>query len=317
MCKTNYNFKQAVKETVEQINNFLQNKEEDKNNNAWYSQNKKAIKDLFYSTAFDNNGLILRLTVIDSMYSTNINKNNFYAIPQIADAIYRYAERDEQKLFGKLQKYTESGGADSKLNTLFDNEYGLRKDGGEGSKAISLISKYFYYHTLTCKGHEKENFGFPIFDSMAREVLFAIYIMLQLSDHPAISKSQWLHGNKLQMPEFIKVLNTVKMELDIASYDKFDAYLWRVGKLLNPRVGYNFDLSESDFKTMSIKSDGNNKLYIFGKSSDNIVENYYKMLIGHVNRYYLNEENTNCKYFVERIKKIRKEQQNKNEGKEK
>ncbi len=274
-------FKNDVKKTIDEIVSFFAKIKKAGNYDCWYSQNKNAILNLFDKTEFNKDGLILRLTVIDSMYSTNINKNNYYAIPEIATAILGYADYNATVLFDKLRAYTKSDGGDDKLNDIFKHQYGVRKNKNDGSKAISLLSKYFYYHTLTCKDRE-HNIGFPIFDSLAKEVLWNIDSMPFSTGKLKKAKYKWVYGNNLSMPEFIKELNAVKSALGIESYDEFDAYLWRIGKLLHK--SFNFDLSREDFENPETMYE-NQKFNILSDNEN--VNKHYTTLIEHLNNYYL------------------------------
>lgn len=271
-------FKRDVITTIKCISNFL-----GKNSDGLYSQNKNAILNLFKKTEFKKEDIILRLTVIDSMYTTGINKNNYYAIPHIADRILECTPNaDKRKLFDILYDYTNNPDG-NELNKIFEARYGLRKDKSPGSTAKSLLSKYFYYHTLDCS----KDFCFPIFDSLARKMLVKINDMPFFDSGLDMPKSKWNNGS-ISMKEFIKALNEIKNKLGINSYGDFDTYLWRIGKLCQQEPNYNFDLCKDDFKNVTVSWETNKiKLCTNEPFNDDNVNKYYEELINHINKYYL------------------------------
>ncbi|MEG1484819.1 MAG: hypothetical protein RSC28_05540, partial [Bacteroidales bacterium] len=61
-------------------------------NNTWYSKDRKVIEKLFAirrEETYNDITILTRLTVIDSMYSTGINANNYYALQDMSEAIYK------------------------------------------------------------------------------------------------------------------------------------------------------------------------------------------------------------------------------------
>src|SRR5690606_32084798 len=102
--------------------------------------------------------VILRLTVIDSYYSTQMNKRIF-GIEDIANKIEEFKTDDFLKkqceIF--LDNPTKSN---SDISRLFEDKFGIHKNGNESGQAASLISKYLYFLM---------DYKFPIFDSLAIE----------------------------------------------------------------------------------------------------------------------------------------------------
>ena len=102
-----------------------------------YTQQCVVINDLFRMTGDKNYSLyniMLRLTVIDSLYSTNARYNH-YGIEQLAVAIWNLSsERASSDYFYSIA----CGGKDTRK--LFSSVYGIRKNLDDGNRLHSLIS---------------------------------------------------------------------------------------------------------------------------------------------------------------------------------
>ena len=107
-----------------------------------YTQQCVVINDLFRMTGDEKYSLyniMLRLTVIDSLYSTNARYNH-YGIEQLAVAIWNLSsERAASDYFYSIA----CGGKDTRK--LFSSVYGIRKNLDDGNRLHSLISKYAFY----------------------------------------------------------------------------------------------------------------------------------------------------------------------------
>jgi hypothetical protein len=126
---------------------------------------------------------------------------------------------------------------------LFDERYGIRKNLDQGSRQMSLLSKYAYY--LLLQNKEKYPLGFPIYDSLALDQFPKVYNRLGIE----LNKKLKYKDN---IDDYVKALEVLRKELfsDDAKYnfqhfDLLDAYLWRMGKfdvgnisLLNTRQEY-------------------------------------------------------------------------------
>lgn len=186
-----------------------------------YSFNKQSIKNLFKQTNEDTEeDILLRLTVIDSMYSTQMNKR-YYGLEDLANAMYTLKTEkgcSMAKLFIDFAKTPDVSIFGYSGGNLLENNYGIGKDGEQKGTAVSLISKYAYFAT---------EYQFPIFDSIVCETLPSLcgYLGVELE---CMSK----YSLKGDITAFVKAINEFfhKMKIDIC-YDSFDRLVWFVGKI--------------------------------------------------------------------------------------
>ena len=231
-------------EKKQEILDLLKNIQKSSLVGSSYSSDKMAIKQLFEKTTEKVEAdILLRLTVIDSMYSTQMNRR-YYALEDLAKAMF--AVRTEKKhslvyLFTKFAKSPNASLFDYSGGNLFGNRYGIGKDGEEKGIAISLISKYAYFAT---------NYQFPIFDSIVCETLpsLATYLGLQIkkSSFKMRDNTQRVLGAET-MVSFVKVINEFISQLSCnISYDALDRLLWFVGKIR--RGNLSLVLSKDEYK---------------------------------------------------------------------
>ena len=205
-----------------------------------YVEQRNMIKCVFTNPArYDLSTVMLRLTVIDSLYSTNASYA-YFSIEELAKAILDLgSEEDAKNYFKDIARV----GRDTK--NLFGNSYGIRKNTQKGGKLISLVSKYAYY-TLLCD--ESDALGFPIYDSLAIEMLPKLSKVLGVS---AVFK------NKDCIEEYVACLNALRETLfgkdtnqrfeRLQQFDILDAYLWRIGKLTHGN--YSLLFTKKDYET--------------------------------------------------------------------
>lgn len=228
-----------------------------------YSSDKQAIANLFARTNEEvKEDILLRLTVIDSMYSTQMSKR-YYGLENLAEAMYALRTEKGRPLkdlfmqFAKSQEFALFNYQDE--NNLFAGVYGIGKDAKEKGVAISLISKYAYFCT---------DYNFPIFDTIVCETLPSLckYLglpkpkSLKVKDKNKNGNSSRTKGDKT-MVSFVNAINTFFKELDTVNstsctfnenlstpvlYDNLDRLLWFVGKI---RLGnLSLVLSKSEYK---------------------------------------------------------------------
>lgn len=211
-----------------------------------FSADKEAIHKVFGCTNdYDKADLLVRLTLIDSMYSTQMSRR-YYALDELAEVLAKLADGKTGKLeamflaFAKEPEknlsrfnYTEvvtneKGEKVTVSKNLFSECYGIGKDGEDKGVAISLISKYAYFLT-GCK--------FPIYDSIACEMYPLVWHFCGWGK---------FHKNKLTitnkegqtlgaetMIAFVNAINLLIDKLDCkeVDYDLLDRFLWFVGKI--------------------------------------------------------------------------------------
>lgn len=205
-----------------------------------YVEQRNMIKCVFTNPArYDLSTVMLRLTVIDSLYSTNASYA-YFSIEELAKAILDLgSEVDAKTYFKQIAR-----GKDDDQN-LFGRTYGIRKNTQKGGKLISLVSKYAYY-TLLCD--DSEALGFPIYDSLAIEMLPKLSEILGVSAE---------FKNKDCIEEYVACLNALREALfgqdtnqrfeRLQQFDILDAYLWRIGKLAHGN--YSLLFTKKDYET--------------------------------------------------------------------
>jgi hypothetical protein len=181
-------------------------------NETDYFRNKNIISKMFKISDEKRFDIIfLRLTIIDSCYSTNM-KNRFCGIEDLAEKINTITN-DDNSLIKICADFISNPTQENKLNDLFNGIYGINKKGFVYGKAISLISKYLYFLT---------NYKFPINDNLVNKSIKLLEHNYKLK----FPKSK--HKHPITFFEKIIYLNTISQ---INEVDKLDNFLWLIGKL--------------------------------------------------------------------------------------
>lgn len=194
-----------------------------------FSGDKETIKLLFDKTLPEktHNIVLARLTLIDSMYSTQMNRR-YYALDELATDISLFDEKAFIQLakdydVEKFELINEKG----KKSNLFAESYGIGKDGKDKGIALSLITKYAYFLT---------NYQFPIYDSIACEMFPIFWKISGGTDanmpkiHVNEPKKQTIDG-KATMKAYLQGLDALRSRMHNISYDFLDRILWFVGKI--------------------------------------------------------------------------------------
>ena len=193
-----------------------------------FLDDKKAIENIFRLTnGSKKEDVLLRLTVIDSMYSTQMSRR-YYALDELAEKMVLSHSTNE--LFLKfLKSYDVSifNGKDTeKTFNLWGEKYGIGKNGDEKGVAVSLISKYAYFET---------GLKFPIYDSIACEMYPRIWKYCGWKDK---TPKLWVLNDKQQLEgeqtiiAFVKAIDELIMRLGKGiTYDHLDRLLWFTGKI--------------------------------------------------------------------------------------
>ena len=168
---------------------------------------------------------MLRLVVIDSLYSTNA-AYSYFSFEEMAEHIHALgSEEDARNYF--------YGIACGKKDThqLFQEPFGIQKNLSEGNKQMSLLSKYAYYTLYSNKERRKKYLkGFPIYDSLALESYPTVCKLLGIKRRTGLWDD---------IEAYVKALNEVRallfdgeqlFEGKYQQFDILDAYLWRMGK---------------------------------------------------------------------------------------
>ena len=194
---------------------------------ATYNDQRTLISSLFCKEnhKYSKDTILLRLTVIDSRYSTHA-AYSYFSFDNMADAILNLGdEKTAKDYFYSIA----TGGKDTK--NLFNKKYGIRKNLSSGSQQMSLMSKYAYYALLQNK--ETYPLGFPIYDRLAKEAYPTVCNMLHIEDIfslPSID-TPFIEEYICCLDKIrVKLFNNTELFLGYQQYDILDAYLWRMGK---------------------------------------------------------------------------------------
>lgn len=229
-------------------------------NNTKYQIDKNIIKAIFSETANLEDKVIARLSVIDSFYSTQMNKR-LWGIEEISAAINNLSE-DDNKVKNLAIEFVDNPTVESKIFDLITKEYGCKKNGQPFGKASSLLTKYLYFIT---------NYQFPIYDSLVR----TSYRDLQRR-FPDFNLSNLLDDCDINFFHSTKTLNSVSL---IMNYDLLDNFLWLYGKI---RKGSFSLMFQQDIYLRLVNLAGVNSLT--SNAIDQAIRNYLK---SHINEHQL------------------------------
>lgn len=193
---------------------------------AGYINQRALINSLFEQESYGRGQVMLRLTVIDSLYSTNA-AYSYFSFEEMAERIIGLGSRDEARRY-----FYSIACMGNDTARLFDEPYGIQKDLLEGSKQMSLLSKYAYYELA--QQPEQFPLGFPIYDRLAK-ITYPV-VCRQLGLKP-IEKMTEMSSPAIEV--YVKCLNQLRQALfageqlfagKYQQFDILDAYLWRMGK---------------------------------------------------------------------------------------
>ena len=219
-----------------------------------FSSDKSAIESIFLMTKNRSlPDLVLRLTVIDSMYSTQMNRR-YYALQELAEKLYCLNQiKPLPTLFREfIEKKRDTHLFDGKIGSekfnLFAEKYGIGKDGSDKGVAVSLISKYAYFET---------NYGFPIYDSIACEMYPRIWKYCGWKDKTPVltikDSCQQMVGDDT-IVNFVEAIDELIKRLGgNISYDHLDRLLWFVGKIYRGNLSLVLDRKNYEWCTQNWK----------------------------------------------------------------
>lgn len=197
-----------------------------------YETQKEKIIELFEKTnSRDKKDILMRLIIIDSCYSTNMNRRLF-GFEELTELIIKINSSLTKNI--NIENFLKE-----KFNSL-TSKIGIDKKGNLKGHAFSLITKYIYFET---------KFNFPIYDSL---------VFKGLNEEGLITKFQKPSIN------YFKQLIKIKEKENI-SFDDLDKYFWVCGKISNGNLSLlinninsykkdfldKLNLNESEFKEKS------------------------------------------------------------------
>lgn len=221
--------------------------------NSGYSLSKATILKVFNATNTNTTDDILaRLTLIDSMYSTQMSRR-YYGLEELAKVL---AEINPNKPLEKAfidflkDKSYDPFVIKGKKTNLFSEKYGIGKNGEDKGQAVSLVSKYAYFET---------EFRFPIYDSIVREMYPRIWNYCGF-------KEKMLEIKANDMVTFIEAIDLLISKLDCTdvTYDTLDRVLWYVGKIYRGNLSLVLSREEYDaFAEKYTKTEDGKKVFAF------------------------------------------------------
>jgi hypothetical protein len=171
-----------------------------------YTLAKNLISQFFRSSAAVAHKEEVRLTLIDSWFSTNVAAKRLFGISDLAEKLRGVFPNGDDELKAQAAQWIDSGFNSEKLfRPLFAAKNGFTKKHEEGEAADSLLSKYLYFAT---------GCAFPIYDSLGAK-------------HFSIAKRK---APKDAQKRF-RVLQEIMNDNKIAGFDQLDNLFWLYGKV--------------------------------------------------------------------------------------
>lgn len=235
------------------LNNIFAKLKAAEQDNSGYSLSKATILKVFDATkTYTTEDILARLTLIDSMYSTQMSRR-YYGLEELAKVL---AEINQNKPLEKAfidflkDKSYDPFVIKGKKTNLFSEKYGIGKNGEDKGQAVSLISKYAYFET---------EFRFPIYDSIVREMYPRIWNYCGF-------KEKMLEIKANDMVSFIEAIDLLIRQLDCTdvTYDTLDRVLWYVGKIYRGNLSLVLSREEYDaFAEKYTKTEDGKKVFAF------------------------------------------------------
>lgn len=265
-------------EHIKQIVEMLKN---DDVYTSGYSVDKTSIENIFNRTKENTKENILaRLTIIDSMYSTQMGRR-YYGLDELATVISNFSNLEElastfvknptdASIFKcKIEgKKLLSLIPISRTVSLFNEKYGINKNGEDSGVAISLITKYLYFLT---------GYKFPIYDSIAMEMFPKLWEYCDLGYAPRIKPTK--HSGADDYGEdaiscFVSAINDLVEKLGLKNeplkYDIVDRILWYVGKICRGNLSLILGQNEYTALASSYKEQTGSDTFEFDINKINI-----------------------------------------------
>lgn len=237
--------------------NLFEKIHSEKKNESGYSLSKSTILKVFKATdGYSHEDILARLTLIDSMYSTQMSRR-YYGLEELAVALADVHNRKNLEeafldfLKDKDLKPFELRNSKKVRTNLFIEKYGIGKNGEDKGSAVSLISKYAYFET---------KFKFPIYDSIVREMYPRVW------NYCGFPKSEMLEFKYNDMTSFVEMINLMisKLNSTYVNYDSLDRILWYVGKIYRGNLSLVLSRKEYDaFAEKYTKSEDGKKVFAF------------------------------------------------------
>lgn len=179
------------------------------------------------------NDIMRQLVLIDSLYSTNIKRMRVFALEEICDEIWNLCDAGNgcHTLGTLTSKINATQNLHPSLLKLFTNSYGYIQ-GAQAGTAPSLISKYLFFATVACP---VDQWGFPIYDSIAKDMLRMIQKFLGIPVTPLTSSKFSIDLYIAGLKSVIDALESNNPQLwsnlPVLKFQLLDYFLWHIGKV--------------------------------------------------------------------------------------
>ena len=237
--------------------NLFEKIHSEKKDESGYSLGKSTILKVFKATdGYSHEDILARLTLIDSMYSTQMSRR-YYGLEELAVALADvHNGKNLEEAFldfikEKNLKPFELRNSKKVKTNLFIEKYGIGKNGEDKGSAVSLISKYAYFET---------KFKFPIYDSIVREMYPRVW------NYCGFPQSEMLEFKYNDMIRFVEMINLMisKFNSTYVNYDSLDRVLWYVGKIYRGNLSLVLSRKEYDaFAEKYTKTEDGKKVFAF------------------------------------------------------
>lgn len=271
---------------INEIKKLLEKVSEDivsSNSNNGYTSQKQKILRIFRTTGGENynqESIELRLIVIDSLYSTNMEKR-YFPFEDLSTEIYSLG-RTEKEVIKKIQNFRNNPDTVLEiLNMIDDKEYGIYKNGKSAGGAKSLLTKYCYFQLML---DTDDKIGFPIYDSLAKNMYQPVCNYVGLTGKRKLSSS-----SDINIIAYLNMMKELATKLDICgqyslqNFDILDAYLWRMGKFSEGNFSLLLNKEEyltliKAFKLNEYEKDKNNTIEVNTLLKEEMLKGYKNVL---------------------------------------
>lgn len=222
------------------------------NDKIRYKSNKEIISRVFKIEHDDK--IMFRLTIIDSYYSTQMNKR-LYGLESIARELEKF--NNDNELILEINKFLDNPNQDGRIKELFTKTYGFDKRAKNRKKAISLLSKYFYFVT---------NYKFPIYDNLG------------LVSYKLLKKKKLISTETISEENYFRLIIKLNKKSGINDFDKLDNFLWLLGKLTEGSFSILMSKEKYEALVNQIKFPENLKSNEIDTKIRNFIVKHYKNL---------------------------------------
>jgi hypothetical protein len=163
-----------------------------------------------------------------------------YGIEDIANELVKYSD---DTLTLEIAKFLQNP-TEGIIKELFNKSYGFDKEAKNAKKAISLLSKYFYFLS---------NCQFPIYDTLGKV------------SYNLLKDKKYITSKALTDDNYFELMIELNQTSTIKDFEKLDNLLWLLGKIkegsfsiLMDKSKYETIVKQVDFST-TVKSQEKDK----------------------------------------------------------